>query len=66
VNVHLTAGANKAISRADMIGAVLKGVCLSKFTDKFEPDAVADFSFIVGDLNSRFKSTYLEHIDKVK
>jgi len=49
-----------------MIGAVLKGVCLSKFTDKFEPDAVADFSFIVGDLNSRFKSTYLEHIDKVK
>jgi len=41
-------------------------VCLSKFTDKFEPDAVADFSFIVGDLNSRFKSTYLEHIDKVK
>ena len=63
--MHLTSGANKAISRADMMGAVLKGVCLSKFVDKFEPDAVSDFNFILGDINARFKSTFMEHIDHV-
>lgn len=63
--MHLASGAKKAISRADMMGAALKGISLSKTIDKFEPDAVADFNFIVGDLNSRFKSTYTVHIDKV-
>lgn len=31
-----------------------------------EPDAVADFSFILGDLNYRLESTYTEHIKRVK
>lgn len=65
VNVHLASGAKKAGSRADMMGAALKNITLQKTADKFEPDAVADFNFIIGDLNSRFKSTYTEHIDKV-
>lgn len=33
---------------------------------KIEPDAIADYTFILGDLNYRFKSTYLEHIHNVR
>lgn len=65
VNVHLTSGASKSGMRADMMGAALKGISLSKTVDKFEPDAVADFNFIIGDLNARFKSTYTQHIENV-
>ncbi len=65
INVHLSSGANKAGSRADMMGAALKNISLSKTIDKFEPDAVADFNIILGDLNSRFKSTFTKHIDQI-
>ena len=58
INVHLASGATKAVSRADMMGAALKGISVQKQSDKFEPDAIADFNFIIGDMNSRFKSTY--------
>ena len=47
------------------MGAALKGISVSKQSDRFEPDAVADFNFIIGDMNSRFKSTYTQHIDHV-
>jgi hypothetical protein len=66
INVHLASGAKKADLRAEMMGAALRGISVSKQSDRFEPDAVADFNFIIGDLNSRFTSTYTEHIDKVK
>lgn len=34
----------------------MKGISAGK--SKFEPDAAADFSIILGDLNYRFKSTF--------
>jgi hypothetical protein len=48
-----------------MMGTALKGITLSKTVDRIEPDAIADFNFIMGDMNSRFKTTYSHHIDKV-
>ena len=47
------------------MGAALKGISVQKQSDKFEPDAIADFNFIIGDMNSRFKSTYTQHINRV-
>lgn len=47
------------------MGTALKGITLSKTVDRIEPDAIADFNFIMGDMNSRFKTTYSHHIDKV-
>lgn len=49
-----------------MMGSALRWISLSKTADKFELDAVGDYNFIFGDINSRFKSTYSEHIDKVE
>lgn len=65
MNVHLASGAKKAMSRADMMGETLRGISVSNQNDKVEPDALADFNFIIGDLNSRFKSTFTKHIENV-
>lgn len=53
------------MSRADMMGETLRGISVSNQNDKVEPDALADFNFIIGDLNSRFKSTFTKHIENV-
>lgn len=64
--MHLESGAKNAPVRSEMIGQLLKGIALSKTCDKFEPDATADFTYLIGDFNSRFKSTYTQHIEKVE
>ena len=58
---HLKAGANKGGKRSDMMAKILKGLG----TD-IEIDATSDFTFILGDLNYRFLSTYTAHIKQVK
>lgn len=51
----------------DHLANVLKNLsCVKSASDKIEADAAAEFSLILGDLNSRFKSTYSKHIAKVK
>lgn len=65
VNMHLESGARNAPERAEMMSQILRGIMPSKAHEKFEPDATADFTFLLGDFNSRFKSTYTLHIDKV-
>ena len=47
------------------MGNILKDIN-NNSQNKIEPDAIADYCFILGDLNYRFKSTYLEHIHNVK
>ena len=46
-----------------MMANILKDI--SNNSDKYEPDAVADYCILLGDLNYRFKSTYLDHINNV-
>ena len=67
INVHLESGTGqKAQVRNEMMQVILKSISTQKGLDKVEPDAVSDFNWILGDMNARFKSTYSEHIDKVK
>lgn len=61
LNLHLKSGAFKATERSDMFSKVIKGL----ISNKVEPDAVADFCTVLGDLNYRFKTTYSEHIKNV-
>ena len=56
MNCHLLSGAAKGEKRTDQMGSIMKGISAGK--SKFEPDAAADFSIILGDLNYRFKSTF--------
>lgn len=66
VNCHLVAGAFKGTQRCDMMGTALKGISLQKPKDRFEPDATADYNFILGDLNMRFKAKYTDFIEFVE
>jgi hypothetical protein len=54
VCVHLKAGAFKGKQRTEMMAKVLKGLSQTGV----EIDATADFTFIVGDMNYRFKTSY--------
>lgn len=64
VNCHLESGAFKGRERLEMAANALKQVSTSK--DKLEPDAIVDFSFFIGDTNSRFKTTYSEFIEHIE
>jgi hypothetical protein len=62
LNLHLKSGAFKGTERSDMLTKVLKGI----LANRVEPDAVADYCTILGDLNYRFKATYTDHIHNVR
>ena len=67
INCHLTHGANSEQARLDMMAEILKKVqpkC-QKSTHRIETDAICDFNFIIGDLNSRFNRTFEQHIGEV-
>lgn len=67
INCHLTHGANSDQARLDMMAEILKKVqpkC-QKATHRLETDAICDFNFIIGDLNSRFNRTFEQHIGEV-
>jgi phosphatidylinositol-3,4,5-trisphosphate 5-phosphatase 2 len=67
INCHLPSGVDKAEKRMDHLANILRNIgCSKTAADRIEPDAIADFSVILGDLNSRFMSTYSKHIDNVK
>jgi hypothetical protein len=48
-----------------MMGNALRGIDVQKPQDKYEPDADADYNFIMGDLNMRFKAKYSDFIEFV-
>lgn len=67
INCHLPSGVDKADKRMDHLANILRNLgCSKNSADKLEPDASADISIILGDLNSRFMSTYTNHISNVK
>ena len=65
-NCHLMAGTGKGSQRCDMMGTALKGISCAEPSEKFEPDAVADYNFTMGDMNMRYKNTFTEFISAVE
>lgn len=66
INCHLSCGPGKGDQRSDMMGTALKEIGVHKECDQVDQDCQADFSFILGDLNYRLKSTYSQHIRQVE
>lgn len=51
----------------NQLASILRSIGVSKNkSTKIDVDAIADFSVIMGDINSRFQSTFSKHIDKIK
>lgn len=66
INVHLVHGAKRAEKRHDMMSDLIRNLKIHR--DELDPDVLSDFSFILGDLNYRLNTTYLDLIpliDKV-
>lgn len=64
VNCHLESGAGKSEARCQMFAEALKNLS-SQLGQNIELDSSADYNFILGDLNFRFKSTFSKHINLV-
>lgn len=62
INTHLESGQKVTEDRMKMASEVLREIGLFNEQDMIEPDAMADFSFFIGDLNFRFNSTFRQHI----
>lgn len=58
INVHLVHGAKRCEKRHDMMSDLLRN--MKVFRDEIDSDNIADFSFILGDLNYRMNSTFTE------
>ena len=57
MNCHLASGPDLGFRRSEMFATALSA--LSKQVGlEFDTDGAADFNFILGDLNYRFKTTY--------
>ena len=66
MSCHLASGPDLGQKRSEMFATALTS--LSKQLggcDLFDTDGMADFSFVLGDLNYRFKTTYQQHIKRV-
>lgn len=63
INCHLKSGADKGSKRSKMMATILQNIGIGK--DSITPDATADYAVILGDLNYRLKSTFLQHIKNV-
>jgi hypothetical protein len=66
IGCHLVHGQDNRMKRDDMMEELMKVFRIDR--PELDPDIIADYNFIMGDLNYRFDSTY-EHMtqnDKVK
>jgi len=60
INVHLCHGNKRFDQRNQMMSDLIRNMKLER--QELDPDFFADFSFILGDLNYRMETTYLELI----
>lgn len=60
INVHLVHGAKRAEKRHEMMSELIKNLKIHR--EELDPDVLADFSFILGDMNYRMNTTYTELI----
>jgi hypothetical protein len=56
INVHLVHGEKRFDKRNEMMSELIKKMRMHR--DEIDPDMIADYNFIVGDMNYRMKGTY--------
>ena len=64
INCHLESGQNAVDKRLKMAQSILREISVENGSS-FEPDAIADINFFLGDLNFRLNRTYTEHVSQV-
>lgn len=66
IGCHLVHGQDNRIKRDEMIEELIRSFRIDR--SELDPDMIADYNFILGDLNYRFESTYEEMVltDKIK
>ena len=65
MNCHLASGPDLGSRRSEMFATALSALS-KQIGSEFDTDGAADFNFILGDLNYRFKTTYQKHIKRVE
>jgi len=66
INVHLVHGAKRFDKRNEMMSDVIRK--MREQREELDPDVIADFAFILGDMNYRMEGTYeglVPQIDKI-
>lgn len=58
INVHLVHGAKRFEKRNEMMSDLIRKMRNQR--EELDPDVIADFSFILGDMNYRLSGTYEE------
>ena len=56
INVHLIHGAKRFEKRNEMMSELIRKMRIQR--EEIDPDIIADFSFILGDLNYRMEGTF--------
>lgn len=63
INVHLVHGAKRLEKRNEMMSDLIKK--LRVYREDLDPDIIADFSWIMGDMNYRMDSTFEELVPQL-
>lgn len=58
INVHLVHGNKRLDKRHEMMSELVRRMRLHR--EELDPDTIADYSFILGDMNYRMESTFEE------
>ena len=64
IGCHLVHGQDNRIKRDEMIEELIKVFRIDR--TELDPDMIADYNFIMGDLNYRFESTFEEMVTTEK
>ena len=64
IGCHLVHGQFNRLKRDDMMEEIIR--CMKIERQELDPDILADYNFILGDLNYRMESTYEQMIDTDK
>lgn len=63
INVHLVHGAKRLDKRDEMMSEVVRK--MRNHREEMDPDVIADFSFILGDMNYRMEGFYETLVPKI-
>lgn len=64
IGCHLIHGQDNRLKRDEMIEELIKAFRIER--SELDPDIIADYNFIMGDLNYRFDSTFEEMVTTEK
>lgn len=61
IGCHLVHGQDKRVNRDEMMEDIIRKLKIER--QEMDPDVISDYSFIMGDLNYRFQSTYEDMVN---